>query len=288
MQYTVTMFVVDVSPSMGRTREVELEDGMTGQTRVVEMTNLEWSLRYVKLKIQEMVRALHVRARLCLTAAYSDIQRTQDGPVRCHPLRHGRCVAAARMVLTSRRADTALPADTSNVLNAKHGGYDHVTEFIEIGQPSATTLAELSGIAPTVVDEDADAFSADRKFPALVALVWAEATLPAAMDAIIVAIEAQEAHLERKRTWTRKLVLITDAERPMELEEWEAIASKINEYAVSTLIVYASDTEFRARRRSLICAHSGVDFDSEEFGFHEEDKSKMKVNRAAESVTAAT
>ena len=49
------MFLVDISPSMGDTREVELPLA-NGETQTIEMTNLEWSLQFVKLKIQEMVR----------------------------------------------------------------------------------------------------------------------------------------------------------------------------------------------------------------------------------------
>jgi ATP-dependent DNA helicase 2 subunit 2 len=48
------MFLVDISPSMGKIREVEVE-ASDGMTRTVEMTNLEWSLQFVKLKVQEMV-----------------------------------------------------------------------------------------------------------------------------------------------------------------------------------------------------------------------------------------
>jgi ATP-dependent DNA helicase 2 subunit 2 len=55
IQYTVTMFLVDVSPSMGKVREVEVEQS-NGETRIIEMTNLEWALQFVKLKVQEMVR----------------------------------------------------------------------------------------------------------------------------------------------------------------------------------------------------------------------------------------
>ena len=54
-KYTVTMFLVDLSPSMGASRIVELPDGPEGETRGVEMTKLEWSLQFVKMKIQDMV-----------------------------------------------------------------------------------------------------------------------------------------------------------------------------------------------------------------------------------------
>ena len=49
------MFLVDVSPSMGTMRSVELDDGPDGEPRSVEMTHLEWSLQFAKLKIQAMV-----------------------------------------------------------------------------------------------------------------------------------------------------------------------------------------------------------------------------------------
>jgi ATP-dependent DNA helicase 2 subunit 2 len=45
------MFLIDISPSMGRLRTVKL----AGEDQTIEMSNLEWSLQFVKLKIQEMV-----------------------------------------------------------------------------------------------------------------------------------------------------------------------------------------------------------------------------------------
>ena len=59
-QFTVTMFLIDVSLSMGKMRELELPlPG--GKTQLIEMSNLEWSVQFVKLKIQEMVRVVIVR-----------------------------------------------------------------------------------------------------------------------------------------------------------------------------------------------------------------------------------
>ena len=54
VQYTATMFLVDVSLSMGKRRTVELQTS-EGQSLSKEMSNLEWALQFVKLKIQEMV-----------------------------------------------------------------------------------------------------------------------------------------------------------------------------------------------------------------------------------------
>ncbi len=56
------MFVIDVSPSMGEEHEVELVPGHDGESRSMTMTKLEWSLKYVKHKIQQMV-SLRTRFR---------------------------------------------------------------------------------------------------------------------------------------------------------------------------------------------------------------------------------
>lgn len=45
------MFLVDTSPSMGTMRTVDLP----GDQGTAEITNLEWALQFVKLKIQENV-----------------------------------------------------------------------------------------------------------------------------------------------------------------------------------------------------------------------------------------
>lgn len=50
------MFLIDVSPSMGKPRTVEVPDGPNGEMKQITMSNLEWSLQYVLLKIQEMVQ----------------------------------------------------------------------------------------------------------------------------------------------------------------------------------------------------------------------------------------
>ncbi len=72
-KYTVTMFLVDTSPSMGKTREVQIPGTNGGDPETIEMTNLEWSLQYVMLKIQEMVRGYYwtVRPRLMKCAGRS-------------------------------------------------------------------------------------------------------------------------------------------------------------------------------------------------------------------------
>lgn len=54
--YTATVFCVDVCPSMGQMRVVELPEDHNGEVKSIEMTHLEWALQFVKLKMQEMAR----------------------------------------------------------------------------------------------------------------------------------------------------------------------------------------------------------------------------------------
>lgn len=54
----VGRFVVDVSQSMGKMRNVEVPSEPGKPPRTVQMTNLEWALQFVMWKVQEQVREL--------------------------------------------------------------------------------------------------------------------------------------------------------------------------------------------------------------------------------------
>lgn len=41
------------------------------------------------------------------------------------------------------------PSGTRNVVNESNGGYEHVTEFIPIGQPNAQTMTKIKSIKPS-------------------------------------------------------------------------------------------------------------------------------------------
>lgn len=60
-----------------------------------------------------------------------------------------------------------------------------------------------------------------------------------AIDALIVGIETQARYLAKKATWTRKIVLVTDAESPIEVEDWEATVKKMDSLNISLTIMYA-------------------------------------------------
>ncbi|KAI0039555.1 SPOC domain-like protein [Auriscalpium vulgare] len=187
---------------MGATRTVELPDGPDGDMRSVDMTHLEWALQFVMLKIQEM-------ARFCPQCSIFNGRKTDQ----CGVILFG-------------------TDDTDNTINDKDGGYEHVSEFIPIGQPNAGTLAKLASLQPSE-------------------------TIGDPIDALIVGIETQDKYLGSKKSWTRKMVLLTDGENPMEIEDWEATVKKMAGLDVQLAII-------------------GVDFDDEEFGFEEEDKSDIK------------
>ncbi|KAJ8520350.1 hypothetical protein ONZ45_g2822 [Pleurotus djamor] len=193
--YTVTMFLVDLSPSMGNTRTIELPPGPDGVQHASEITNLEYALQFVKLKIQDMV--------------YNGRKTDQCGVI------------------------TFGSEETNNIVHDKmKDGYENVSEFIPIAQPGIGTLAKLDTLEPSSVPGDA-------------------------IDALVVAIETQHKYLGSKKTWTRKIVLVTDGESPLEVEDWEAIVQKMDALDVSLTVV-------------------GVDFDDEELPFYEENKSDIK------------
>ncbi|KAF8640795.1 hypothetical protein AX17_000444 [Amanita inopinata Kibby_2008] len=123
-------------------------------------------------------------------------------------------------------------AETNNIVNQKSGGYDNVVEYIPIAQPNSGTIAKLDTIQPSAVTGDP-------------------------IDALIVGIETQAEYLVKKKTWTRKIVLITDGETPMEVEDWEAVSKKMNALDISLTIV-------------------GVDFDDSEYPYEEPNKPNIK------------
>ncbi|KAF6765925.1 SPOC domain-like protein [Ephemerocybe angulata] len=192
--YTVTMFLVDTSPSMGDVRTVQLPPGPDGEERTTEITNLEWALRYVKTKVQEMI--------------FNGRKTDQCGVI----------------VFGSETTD--------NIVNVQTGGYENVQEYIPIGTPNVNTLAKLDALEPSTATGDP-------------------------IDGLIVALETQGQYLAKKKTWTRKIVLVTDGQTEIEMEDWEVTVDRMNELDVRLTIV-------------------GVDFDDPDWGYEQPDKSALK------------
>ena len=73
----------------------------------------------------------------------------------------------------------------------------------------------------------------------IVLYVSATLTYPAvtAMDAIIVGIQTQDKYLGKKKTWTRKMFLITDGRGPIEVDQWELTARKMSQLNVTLTVM---------------------------------------------------
>lgn len=96
-----------------------------------------------------------------------------------------------------------------------------------------------------------------------------------AFDALVVAAAVQQRYLNKK-AWTRKVILVTDGESPMELTDTEGTAKKLNEFGVKLTIVYVLN--FDTPNIFQFAIYSGVDFDDDSFPFKESNKSAIKAN----------
>lgn len=54
------------------------------------------------------------------------------------------------------------------------------------------------------------------------------------------AIETQAQYLAKKKTWTRKIVLVTDGQSEIETEDWEATVDKMNDLDIRFTVVLVS------------------------------------------------
>ncbi len=142
------MFLVDVSKSMGKTRIVELPEGPNGEERTAEITNLQWGLQYVKLKIQEMVGLICMSRFGCLGRVRYTTEERQINVALLY------LVQKVRGVRPQRLSNSNVSQDTDNIVNQKNGGYENVSEYIHIAQPNAATLAKLDRLEPSETTGD--------------------------------------------------------------------------------------------------------------------------------------
>lgn len=115
-------------------------------------------------------------------------------------------------------------------MHNESGGYETVTEYIPIAQPNASTLAKINALEPSTV-------TGDRTHNILLFSVCRPIVI-VAIDALIVGIETQAKYLSSKKTWTRKIILVTDGENPIEVEDWEATVEKMNSLNIALTVVY--------------------------------------------------
>ena len=152
--------------------------------------------------------------------------------MRRHNLRCRRSVLKLCCTSVLRPSPTRL-SDTKNIINDQAGGYENVVEYIPIGTPNAGTLAKLNQLTASSVYGDREfSYFSFRLDLLTVALDF----LHIALDAVIVGLETQSQYLGKK-AWTKKMYLITDGQGPIELEDWEMTADKMNETKVKMFIV---------------------------------------------------
>lgn len=70
------------------------------------------------------------------------------------------------------------------------------------------------------------------------------------------------------------MVLLTDGENPMEIEDWEATVKRMNDHEIQLFIVSVSSPALTV---FFLIPFSGADFDDDEMPFQEENKPDIKV-----------
>lgn len=124
--------------------------------------------------------------------------------------------------------------ETRNPLMADDG-YENISVLQELGPMTMTSLKSLqTSIKPSKT------YSGD------------------AISAIVVAVDMIDT-FTKKLKWTRKIVMITDAQSAIDPDDIGDIAHKINDSNITLTVL-------------------GVDFDDPEYGFKEEDKSPTKAD----------
>ena len=57
-------------------------------------------------------------------------------------------------------------------------------------------------------------------------------------------METQDRFLKSKKSWTRKMYLVTDADSPIELDEWKTTVEKMNSVDLIFTIMFVSFLNF--------------------------------------------
>lgn len=67
--------------------------------------------------------------------------------------------------------------DTQNLVNESNGGYEHVTEFIPIGQPNAQTMNKIKSIKPSTAVGDRQSDSLFTEPDVIIHVLYQQSTL---------------------------------------------------------------------------------------------------------------
>lgn len=104
---------------------------------------------------------------------------------------------------------------------------------MSVQQPQPHHLTLIDQLEASTVIGDRELEIASLHFPTIHLLLLA-------VDALIVGIQTQAQALGNKATWTRKMVLLTDGENPIELEDdsLEGTIDKIKELNIHLSIMF--------------------------------------------------
>ena len=145
-------------------------------------------------------------------------------------------VAASRKTWTVGVLGLNTDETNNQQANEELEGYDNISVLQEISPMTMTSLKELRTHIGPSNSAGGDAISA---------IVVAQCMIDA---------------FTKKLKYNRKIVLVTNAESPIDDDSLDDVSSKLNESNIELVII-------------------GVDFDDAEYGFKEEDKSSEKVSR---------
>jgi len=145
-------------------------------------------------------------------------------------------VAASRKTWTVGVLGLNTDETNNQQANEELEGYDNISVLQEISPMTMTSLKELRTHIRPSNSAGGDAISA---------IVVAQCMIDA---------------FTKKLKYNRKIVLVTNAESPIDDDSLDDVSSKLNESNIELVII-------------------GVDFDDAEYGFKEEDKSSEKVSR---------
>ena len=165
--------------------------------------------------------------------------------------------------------------ETNNPVNKREGGYENVSEYIPVEQPNSSTIAKLDELRAS---EDS---IGDRELKAL--MIATEPIIhvahpshgrphrrrpnagrsPSVKEDLDT--ENHDRHRRRVANGTRGL----GSDRAEDKRAGGPVGSGVCAFLPFRLALHLACTH---------CIFSGVDFDSEEYGYHQENKSHVKVS----------
>jgi len=258
---TATLFLIDCSSSMGRERVFTVGDKPNQVT--TRRSGLDAAKEYVKAKLVQRVSGaaalltLHSRrlseadSVLSCSQIMRDLRTTPFGVIL---FGH----AKTKNLLTTRAKELASANDEK--FDRSQDPYRHCYELLPLTKTVDMSLVDRIDDAVAGEGPDTDAFSA-----------------------AILGLETLDADATLKNYAVKEVCLLTDGEHYINWDGARSAASQMNavNIGLTVMCVPSPRRHSLSRRQAELTLHlsrnSGVDFDDEEIGFVEENKSEIKV-----------